>query len=83
MTFSSCSVEVETLRAEVSERNGQLQWLQERLDEIESEKKEINAAIAKANRVLHIRESSTRSEVLRLKSVSSSFDHRWACLIYT
>jgi len=61
------SLEVEALRSEVTERNSQLQWLQERLEEIESQKRESAVAIAAANRLVDIQKNSTSAEVFRLK----------------
>ncbi|KAJ7742912.1 hypothetical protein B0H14DRAFT_2637593, partial [Mycena olivaceomarginata] len=43
------NVEVEALQAEVAESNAQLQWLQERLEELELEKWGARTAIADAN----------------------------------
>ncbi|KAJ6626901.1 Spc7 kinetochore protein-domain-containing protein [Mycena sp. CBHHK59/15] len=61
------NVEVEALQAEVAESSAQLQWLQERLDELEVEKRQARTAIADANRTLHIQNNSTHSELFRLK----------------
>ncbi|KAF8213559.1 Spc7 kinetochore protein-domain-containing protein [Mycena galopus ATCC 62051] len=61
------NVEVEALQAEVAESNAQLQWLQERLEELELEKREAKTAIADANRILHIQKNSTHAELSRLK----------------
>ncbi|KAJ7655258.1 Spc7 kinetochore protein-domain-containing protein [Mycena polygramma] len=61
------NVEVEALQAEVAESDAQLQWLQERLDELELEKREAKTAIANANRILHIQQNSTHAELFRLK----------------
>ncbi|KAJ6519385.1 Spc7 kinetochore protein-domain-containing protein [Mycena sanguinolenta] len=61
------NVEVEALQAEVAESNAQLQWLQERLEELELEKRQARLAIADANRILHIQKNSTHAELSRLK----------------
>lgn len=61
---------MEALQAEVSESKAQLGWLQERLDEIESQKREAITAIADAERVMHIQKHSTRVEVFRLKGTT-------------
>ncbi|KAJ7462823.1 Spc7 kinetochore protein-domain-containing protein [Mycena galericulata] len=66
------NVEVEALQAEVAESNAQLQWLQERLEELELEKREARAAIADANRILHIQKNSTHAELSRLKEELNS-----------
>ncbi|KAJ8517055.1 hypothetical protein ONZ45_g5726 [Pleurotus djamor] len=60
-------VEVEALRAELAESNAQLAQLKERLSEIEDESRQSEAAIASAKRLLHVQESSTLDEVMRLK----------------
>lgn len=61
------NIEVEALKAEVIEGNGQHVWLQQRLKEAEVDKQETLAAIATTERLLHIQKNSTRSEVFRLK----------------
>ncbi|KAJ7456552.1 Spc7 kinetochore protein-domain-containing protein [Mycena latifolia] len=61
------NVEVEALQAEVAESNSRLQWLQERLEELELEKRQAKTAIADAERTLHIQQNSTHAELSRLK----------------
>lgn len=63
------SVEVEALRAEVAENISKLEWLQERLRDVDSQKREVTTAINNAKRVLHIQKHSTRAEVFRLKGM--------------
>ncbi|KAJ7042697.1 Spc7 kinetochore protein-domain-containing protein [Mycena alexandri] len=65
-------VEVEALQAEVAESNAQLQWLQERLEELELEKRQARSAIGDANRILHIQKNSTHAELFRLKEELTS-----------
>ena len=60
-------LEVESLKSEVAERTSQLQWLQEKIEETELQKKEATEAIAQANRTLQIQKNSTSAEVFRLK----------------
>jgi kinetochore protein Spc7/SPC105 len=55
------------LKAELSEGSDQVRWLQERMDEIEVQKREAKNTINTAERVLRMKETSTRSEVFRLK----------------
>ncbi|KAJ3890201.1 Spc7 kinetochore protein-domain-containing protein [Lentinula edodes] len=62
------NVEVESLRAEVKEANDQLQWLEERLENVVLQKQEATSAIAEANRRLHIQTNSTGVEVIRLRN---------------
>ncbi|KAK7064607.1 Spc7 domain-containing protein, partial [Favolaschia claudopus] len=61
------NIEVEALQAEVAESNAQLQWLHERLEELELEKRQAKSAIADGNRILHIQKNSTHAELSRLK----------------
>lgn len=58
---------MEALQAEVAEGKAQLLWLQERRADLDSQKQEVQSAIADAQRVLHIQKNSTRAEVFRLK----------------
>ena len=60
------SIEVEALQAEVAEGRAQLLWLQERLEEVDAQKREANSAITNAQRILHIQKNSTRAEVFKL-----------------
>ncbi|EEB89645.1 hypothetical protein MPER_12236 [Moniliophthora perniciosa FA553] len=61
------SVEVDSLKNELKEGNDQLKWLEERLEELESQKREATSAIADADRFLQIQKNSTHAEVLRLR----------------
>ncbi|KAF8898451.1 Spc7 kinetochore protein-domain-containing protein [Infundibulicybe gibba] len=67
LTSYLVSIEVEALQAEVTERNAQLGWLQERMEEIETQKRDAKSAIEDAQRVLHIQKHNTHAEVRRLK----------------
>ncbi|KAF7437161.1 hypothetical protein PC9H_003997 [Pleurotus ostreatus] len=60
-------VEVDALRAELSENKQQLARLQERYAETQKEQRESESAISTAKRLLHVQESSTLSEIMRLK----------------
>jgi chaperonin cofactor prefoldin len=60
---------VEALRAEVAENISKLEWLQERLRDVDSQKREVTTAINNAKRVFHIQKHSTRAEVFRLKGM--------------
>ncbi|KAK0465441.1 Spc7 kinetochore protein-domain-containing protein [Desarmillaria tabescens] len=62
------NIEVDALKTEVSEGNDQLKWLGERLEEIELQRRQANAAISEANRILHMQTHSTEAEVFRLRS---------------
>lgn len=61
------SIEIEALKAELSEGKDQLRRLQERAQELDAQKREAKNAIATAERILHRKKNSTRSEVFRLK----------------
>ncbi|KAF8641136.1 hypothetical protein AX17_000778 [Amanita inopinata Kibby_2008] len=66
-TISEQNIEVEALQAEVAEGKSRLQWLQERLEELEIQKQEATNTIADAHRILRIQKNSTRAEVFKLK----------------
>lgn len=57
------------MQAELAEGDAQLRWLEERLQEVEAQKREASTAIADSQRVLHIQKNSTRAEVFRLKGM--------------
>ncbi|CAK5264643.1 unnamed protein product [Mycena citricolor] len=61
------NAEVEAFQAELAESDSQLQWLQERLEELDLEQRQARSAIADANRMLHLQRNSTRAELVRLK----------------
>lgn len=61
------SIEIEALKAELTEGKDQLRWLQERAQELDAQKREAKNTIATAERILHRKKNSTRSEVFRLK----------------
>ena len=64
MTYST---EIQSFKANVTEAESKLQRLQEKLDEVEGQKKELNTAIAEAQRVIQVKTESNSSEVARLK----------------
>lgn len=61
------SIEIEALKAELSEGKDQLRWLQERANELDTQKREAKNSIAIAEQILYRKKSSTRSEIFRLK----------------
>jgi len=61
------------LKAELSEGTDQLRWLQERHEELETQKREVKITITNAERILRMKQTSTRSEVFRLKGKFPSF----------
>ena len=75
------STEIQSFKANVTEAENKLQRLREKHDEVEAQKREINDAIAQAQRIIHIQTESTSSEVFRLKSMS--FSHVVPLLLLT
>jgi len=71
-----CSAELEAFRADVAEGNAKLERLEEKLQELDLQKREATGAIEKAQRLLHIQKNSTRAEVFRLKGGFSIFSLR-------
>ena len=66
-THNYFSIEIEALKAELSEGKDQLRWLQERAQELDAEKREAKNTISIAEQTLHRKKNSTRSEIFRLK----------------
>lgn len=66
------SSELEVFRTDVSESRAKLNRLNEKLAEIEEQKQEATAAIARANYNMHIQKESTTSAVYRLKGAAWS-----------
>ncbi|KAJ8090525.1 hypothetical protein PM082_002413 [Marasmius tenuissimus] len=61
------NLELDSLKNDLKENTDQLEWLQGRLEDLESQKRETLGAIEQADRYLHIQKNSTHSEVFRLK----------------
>ncbi|KAL0576814.1 hypothetical protein V5O48_005184 [Marasmius crinis-equi] len=61
------NLELDSLKNDLKENTDQLAWLQGRLEDLESQKRETLGAIDQADRYLHIQKNSTHSEVFRLK----------------
>lgn len=70
------SSELEVFRTDVSESKAKLDRLNEKLAEIEEQKQEATAAIARANYNVHIQKESTTSAVYRLKGAQERFAPR-------
>jgi len=68
-TINDISIEIEALKAELSEAIDQSKWVQEKLHEIETQKSDAQNIIRTAERVLQMKTTSTRSEVFRLKGI--------------
>ncbi|EKM60780.1 uncharacterized protein PHACADRAFT_168096 [Phanerochaete carnosa HHB-10118-sp] len=79
VSIAEQDTEIQSFKANVSEAETKLQRLQERLDEIEAQKKETNAAIAEAQRVIQVKTESNSSEVSRLKVELETLEdlHSW------
>ncbi|KZT65577.1 hypothetical protein DAEQUDRAFT_768746 [Daedalea quercina L-15889] len=78
-TIAEQSSELEVFRTDVSESRAKLDRLNEKLSEIESQKQEATAAIAKARYNVHIQKESTTSAVFRLKDELEALQdlHLW------
>lgn len=61
------SIEIEALKAELSEGKDQLRWLQERAEELDAQKREAKNSIAFVEQTHHRKKNSTRSDIFRLK----------------
>ncbi|THU91653.1 hypothetical protein K435DRAFT_727026 [Dendrothele bispora CBS 962.96] len=61
------NIELDALKNETKENLDQLDWLKERLADIEAQKREATVAITEANRLLDLQQNGTRSEVFKLK----------------
>ena len=59
----------------MAEGKGQVAWLQERQSEDDAQKKAAASFIEDATRLLQVQQSSTRSEVFRLKGVELSYSN--------
>jgi kinetochore protein Spc7/SPC105 len=67
------SIEIEELKADVAEGKAKLLGLRERLQEIDTQKRDARVAIGDAQRALHIQKNGTRAEVFRLKGADHLF----------
>ncbi|KAJ3513056.1 hypothetical protein NLJ89_g3160 [Agrocybe chaxingu] len=80
-TIAEQNIEVEALKAELAEGSDQVRWLQEHIDEIEAQKREAKNTISTAARILHMKQTSTRSEVFRLKGELEALEDLHMCRI--
>lgn len=62
---------MDALHGEVAESKDQLERLQEKLDELESQKQEAISAIAEAKRLLHTKQNSSAANIFQLKGVNA------------
>lgn len=60
-------------RADIAEGNAKIERLQEKLQELESQKAENEHVITEADRKITLHKNSTRAEVFRLKGKSTLF----------
>ncbi|KIJ21478.1 hypothetical protein PAXINDRAFT_159567 [Paxillus involutus ATCC 200175] len=79
VTIAEQGVELDTFRADVEEATAKLDRLHEKLDEVETQKKETASAIEKAERGIHLQKNSTRAEVFQLKDELEALQnlHMW------
>jgi septal ring factor EnvC (AmiA/AmiB activator) len=61
------STALDEFRAEVAEANAKLERLEEKLQDLETEKSEVASSIEASQRTLHIQKNSTQAEAFRLK----------------
>ncbi|GJE85895.1 Spc7 kinetochore protein-domain-containing protein [Phanerochaete sordida] len=82
VSIAEQDTEIQSFKANVTEAENKLQRLQEKLDEVEGQKKELNIAIAEAQRVIQVKTESNSSEVARLKSELETLEdlHLWRVL---
>ena len=60
-------MELQAFKSSVTEAEAKLKRLDEKLADIEAQKQENTAAIARAEQIIHIQTESTSSEVFRLR----------------
>ncbi|PPQ62802.1 hypothetical protein CVT24_000496 [Panaeolus cyanescens] len=66
-TIAEQNIEVEALKAELKDGKDQLRWLQEKAEEIGAQKREARSTIEAAQKLIQMKQTSTRAEVFRLK----------------
>ncbi|KAF9568515.1 hypothetical protein CPC08DRAFT_625217 [Agrocybe pediades] len=80
-TIAEQNIEIEALKAELAEGTEQVRSLEERLEEIEMQKREAKNTITNAERILHLKQTSTRLEVFRLKAELEVLEDLHMCRI--
>lgn len=70
------SAELDTFHADVEEAKAKLDRFQEKLSEIESQKKEVTTVVEDAERRIHMQKNSTRAEIFQLKGKFSIQYHQ-------
>ncbi|KAF8905455.1 Spc7 kinetochore protein-domain-containing protein [Gymnopilus junonius] len=80
-TIAEQNIEIEALKAELTEGTDQVRWLQERTEEIDVQRREAKNTITTAQRILHMKQTSTRSEVFRLKGELEALEDLHMCRI--
>lgn len=61
------SAELDTYHVDVKEAKTKLDRLEDKLNEVESQKKEVASVIEDAERCIYMQKTSTRAEILQLK----------------
>lgn len=80
-TIAEQNIEIEALKAELAEGTDQVRWLQERALELDSQMRQAKNTITTAERVLRLKQTSTRSEVFRLKDELEALEDLHMCRI--
>ncbi|PPQ73088.1 hypothetical protein CVT26_014738 [Gymnopilus dilepis] len=80
-TIEEQNIAIQELKDEHAECTDQLRWLQERMDEIEVQRREAKNTITTAQRILHMKQTSTRAEVFRLKGELEALEDLHMCRI--
>ncbi len=80
-TIAEQNIEIEALKAELVEGSDQIRWLQERAKELDFQGREAKNTITSAERVLRLKQTSTRSEVFRLRDELEALEDLHMCRI--
>ena len=80
-TIAEQNIEIEALKAELVEGSDQIRWLQERAKELDFQGREAKNTITTAERALRLKQTSTRSEVFRLKDELEALEDLHMCRI--
>ncbi|KAH7915151.1 Spc7 kinetochore protein-domain-containing protein [Hygrophoropsis aurantiaca] len=78
-TIAEQNAELDGFRGDLNEGKAKLEKLQEKLDETESQKKDVTIAIHAIERLIHVQKNSTRAEVFRLQEELEALQnlHMW------
>ncbi|KAG8220070.1 Spc7 kinetochore protein-domain-containing protein [Butyriboletus roseoflavus] len=78
-TIAEQSAELDTFHADVKEATTKLDRLEEKLNEVESQKKEVTSVVEDAERRIQMQKNSTRAEIFHLRDELEAFQslHMW------